>query len=384
MHVYLQAILGQVILNFYILKRGRHALPYLWQRQVFSALILGEFALYLFGFALHNVLPHGVMRTIMVITGTWYFMAVYISLALVLIDLVRILIRIFTKKKIRQHIQPVHYRRIKSYLFAAVSVVFGIMITWGYQTVRHPIITPQRYQLDAPLGAGYDSLRIAVLTDIHISETITRPYIERMVEMVNEQHPDIVLVGGDIFDYWSHYGYRNDIPDLMQKIAAPLGVYYVMGNHDYRADIEKKKEWMTKETGGILGIDTVMYPGDAFALVMRDDADEAPNRASLSEVVSQIDSTHASLPRILLEHQPRDLELLPLNDIDAAFYGHTHNGQIYPFTLAVRGAFEISWGHLRKGKSNIYVSSGFGAAGPAIRIGTKSEIVVVDLISQTQ
>jgi predicted MPP superfamily phosphohydrolase len=81
----------------------------------------------------------------------------------------------------------------------------------------------------------------------------------------------------------------------------------------------------------------------------------------------------------LLDHQPFKLEDAEKNGIDLQLSGHTHNGQFFPANLYVKSMFELGYGYLRKGKTQYYVSSGLGLWGPKYRIGTQSELVVINL-----
>ena len=122
-------------------------------------------------------------------------------------------------------------------------------------------------------------------------------------------------------------------------------------------------------------IDQVVTPGNAFYLIGRDDSTNV-FRAPLHKLMPHVDTTKAS---ILLDHQPHKLDSVAMTGVDLALYGHTHNGQIWPFTILTQLAFEKSWGYLRKGHTQFYISSGVGAAGPAIRVFTESEIVILNV-----
>ena len=101
----------------------------------------------------------------------------------------------------------------------------------------------------------------------------------------------------------------------------------------------KKKAWI-KLVGGTLLVDSIATPGGAVTLIGRDDYTQR-GRATLSELIGQIPQESQQLPRILFEHQPRQLDSLASNGIDLALYGHTHDGQIFPFTLLVRAYYPI-------------------------------------------
>ena len=93
----------------------------------------------------------------------------------------------------------------------------------------------------------------------------------------------------------------------------------------------------------------------------------------------KVNDLDKNLPIILLDHQPYHLYEAQNNGIDFQISGHTHNGQFFPGNLVVKNMYEMGHGYLKKGSTHIYVSAGLGIWGPQYRIGTQSEIVVVNL-----
>ncbi len=374
MKVFLEAFLLQYLLTLYIAYRGGQALPARGAcRKMFYALMAAIFGLYVVGFAGNRVLPDALMSGIMSVTGFWFFMAIYVMFALVLVEIVRLIDRRWVHGYAR--LTQNGRARVRLILFFLIgSVSAGLMIK-GMHIVRFPEVKHMTVQLDRPAIDGRQSMRVALLTDIHISETVTAPYIRYVVEQTLAERPDVVLVGGDVIDYHGRYARRNGITEMMRRLQdeTPMGAYYVLGNHEYRADEVEKREWF-RSIGHLL-IDEVATPGGVFYLVGRDDSTNV-FRAPLHELMPQVDTTKAS---ILLDHQPHVLDSVAMTGVDLALYGHTHNGQIWPFTLLTRLAFENPWGYQRKGHTQFFVSSGVGAAGPAIRVFTRSEIVILDI-----
>ena len=84
----------------------------------------------------------------------------------------------------------------------------------------------------------------------------------------------------------------------------------------------------------------------------------------------------------MVSHQPQSLSKLNEYPIDLELAGHTHNGQFWPGNILVKLFFKHSYGYLRIGDTQYFVTSGLGLWGPKYRIGTKSEIVVINLISE--
>lgn len=122
--------------------------------------------------------------------------------------------------------------------------------------------------------------------------------------------------------------------------------------------------------------DTVHNVTDNITLIGRDDKSNN-NRKPLNTIVNGIDKNQFKL---LLDHQPSNLEDAEQANIDLQFSGHTHKGQVFPFSLIAESMFENPHGMIQKGLTWIYVSSGLGIWGGKFRIGTQSEYVVFDII----
>jgi predicted MPP superfamily phosphohydrolase len=213
-----------------------------------------------------------------------------------------------------------------------------------------------------------------MMSDFHISEKKEKRHVQRFVTLCNAEHPDLILIAGDMLDYESRVAEKVHIEEDLQRLEAPLGVYMTLGNHEYRANRLAKLRWLEK-TGGILLVDSVVMPDSTFYLIGRDDPINL-DRATMETLMKGVDLTK---PVIVFEHQPVLVEDLIENQCDLGLYGHIHNGQYWPAPLLMRIIHKYFYGYYLKGNSHIYVTSGVGFAGPPFRIGTRSEIVVVRL-----
>jgi predicted MPP superfamily phosphohydrolase len=214
-----------------------------------------------------------------------------------------------------------------------------------------------------------------MVSDIHLGLVVDNSRLELMVNRINELDPDIVFLAGDTIDEDVKLFANNKMPEILKKLRSRYGVYAVLGNHEYIGGKNELAVEHLQQAGINVLVDECLKINDQFYVVGRDDRMASrmfgKSRIGLSNLIDGIDK---SLPIILLDHQPVDLEEGQRNGIDLQLSGHTHNGQFFPNTLISRLVFEKSWGYLKKGEYQMVVSSGFGTWGPPIRIGSNSEI----------
>ena len=221
-------------------------------------------------------------------------------------------------------------------------------------------------------------LRLVLASDLHIGPTLTRKHLEKIVAVINEQKPDIVLLAGDIIDHKVDLLKESNYLPILAGIESRHGVYAITGNHEFYVGVEESINYMRAANINVLR-DSVALIDNAFYLIGRDDKtveQMGGQRETLSSLLQGIDH---SRPLFLMDHQPLHLEKAAENHIDLQVSGHTHHGQIFPFNLITNAVFEKSWGLTQKGTTLIYVSCGVGTWGPPVRLGNHPEIVVFEL-----
>ena len=97
-----------------------------------------------------------------------------------------------------------------------------------------------------------------------------------------------------------------------------------------------------------------------------------------------LDGRDRSRPLIAMDHQPFHLDEAVKAGVDLQLSGHTHHGQLWPFNFITKAIYEVSWGYLKKGGTQFYVSSGVGTWGPPVRTGNRPEILRIELRSDQQ
>ena len=371
MRVFIQSIVAQLLLNPYIAWRGYQALPPKRRfRLPFLLLITLELAIYFFGFIFRELLPDEVFIPIQYICNTWYIASVYVTLSLLALEVIQLSQRL---KSWYPSFIAKHWQRTKLICFCLITVGVTCLMVHAYHTVTNPII--KHVHITIPKQAGYrDSLRIVLMSDLHIGEVIGKELVQKYVAMSNAQDPDLVILAGDIMDYESRFAEKAHIEEDLRQLKAPLGTYIIYGNHEYRANRHAKYRWFQK-TGATLLVDSVAQPDSTFYLIGRDDYVNK-KRKTLHALMKDVDPDK---PIIVLDHQPWSLTELRMNGVDLGLHGHTHNGQVWPYPLLLKFVYECPYGYYRKGQTQYYVSSGIGIAGPPYRVGTVSELVVLHI-----
>jgi uncharacterized protein len=232
------------------------------------------------------------------------------------------------------------------------------------------------------LGSGLDGLRVAVVTDTHFGPIDRSRWSARVVEVVNGLRPDLVVHAGDLAD--GSVARREAQVAPLADVRAPLGRYYITGNHEYYAGAT---QWVEHMRG--LGWQplvnehrTLERGADRLVLAGIDDptgtGQEPGNGPDLPAALS---GTDPALPVLLLAHQPRQVVDAVAAGVDLQVSGHTHGGQIWPFHLLVRTEQPALAGLSRHGeRTQLYVSRGTGFWGPPLRVFAPSEITVLTLV----
>lgn len=258
-----------------------------------------------------------------------------------------------------------------------LTLIFSLL-AFGTINAQHPVIKNYEISIDKKVPVKYQSLKIVVVSDIHLGKIIGSKQLSFLVANINSLEPDLVFLPGDIIDEDLEPFINDNMDEELKKIKAPLGVFACFGNHEYLAGrTEEFENLLTKVNIQVLR-DNYVKIDDAFYIIGRDDKSKqriaGQSRLSVSELIADIDKR---LPLIMLDHQPVDVDENASAGIDLQLSGHTHLGQIFPNNFITHNIFKIDWGHYVSGGYNIIVSCGFGTWGPPIRIGNRPEIVNV-------
>lgn len=249
-------------------------------------------------------------------------------------------------------------------LFLCVfNSIFGI-----YSALKTPNITNHTIEIK---NLNKD-LKIAVLSDIHLGKNLHEDFLEKLIKKTNKENVDFVFILGDLIDanVSKIKPYINKINDF----KSTYGTYYVLGNHEYYHDANEVVKLLKENTNlnilinknkkldfiNISGLADLQ--GNKFGIIK-------PNIEKINQNLNK------DLPSILLVHQPKAVKIYNLNNFDLILSGHTHGGQVFPFNMLVflNQGFVYGLYNINE-KSNLYVSSGAGFWGIALRFLSPNEI----------
>ncbi|MGA9520039.1 MAG: metallophosphoesterase [Myxococcaceae bacterium] len=271
-------------------------------------------------------------------------------------------------------------------LFLSRTVAGGAMLAAGglgtyglWRAYAPPVVSEVPIRLRG-LPRALDGFSIVQLTDIHVGNLIERTFMDELVGRANALRPDLVAITGDLVD--------GPVPHLGQAVAAlgnlkaRYGRWFITGNHEYYSGDEAWVAFLES-----IGIPTLrnrhVQIGDAgasFDLIGVDDWSlrGGPRGYDLEKAVAGRDPERAG---VLLAHQPANFRAATEKGIGLQLSGHTHGGQLFPFTLLVGIQWEHRAGLYQHDDASIYVSRGCGFWGPPMRVGAPPEIVKIVLTS---
>jgi predicted MPP superfamily phosphohydrolase len=340
-------------------------------RRAFRNLSTLLFLLLVAGYPAAERLAHGPVsggRRPLVFAGYYALpLLLYLVMAVILSDAVigaLRLARVLSRETVRR---PACRGTRLAFLLATPALILAYGI-WNHHHLR-----VSEYSIEvARRSSPVETLRIAFASDFHLGAMTDAHFMDKFVAKVNALDPDIILIGGDVME-----GHRGDDPEKFiarfRELRSRYGVYAVPGNHERygggRSDFFER-------AGIRLLRDEVVTVGGAFHLAGRNVDGRSRHRKSLTDILRP---ATGDLPIILLDHIPDRLDDAARAGVDIQLSGHTHNGQLFPMNLIAGRVYELSWGHLVKGRTHFFVTSGVQLWGPPVRTAGVSEIMLINV-----
>jgi hypothetical protein len=258
-----------------------------------------------------------------------------------------------------------------------VGVLLGLALSAScYGVVNAAWTRVKRVTVQLPnLPAAWRGRVAALVSDTHLGHVRGYRFMRRIVQMVIRLRPDIVFIAGDMYD-----GTAAKVDELASpwtELAAPLGAYFVTGNHEEFSDPAKYLQAVKQAGVRVLNNEKVVIDGlQIVGVHFRESTNDERLRGVLRGAA--LDPDRAS---ILLTHAPDRLKIAEEEGISLQLSGHTHGGQFPPFTWITRRVYgRFTRGLHRFGMLQVYTSTGAGTWGPPMRVGTRPEIVLFEFV----
>ena len=259
----------------------------------------------------------------------------------------------------------------------------GLAATTGFLTLSNDINTPVVKFISVPitgLKPGLEGFTIAQLSDIHLEPYTKIALIERAVEMINQLHPDVVVLTGDYVWRWADAAF--ELAPALAKLNPRLGIYAVMGNHDYWTGIRAVESAFAEARLPVLYNQGLVLSSGNAQLYLAGLDDGWSGKPDLSAALANVP---LDIPVVLLYHEP-DLadEVARESRVALQLSGHTHGGQMRipgPIVLPYLGK-KYEYGLYRVSEDmQVYTNAGLGTISLPLRYNCPPEITLITLIS---
>lgn len=373
------ACLITVLTHYYLYLRlvvpivGRH-------NEFWISVFIGLCSFTLFGFLLIRILPHILRKIFEFIMFLWIgvaFIALVLSLITAPINLV------------------LQYKQIDTlYVWYFLVIATSLLSVYAiFNALKEPSIFRVTLPVKQNFPKEIEKLKIAVLSDIHISGLIGKKRVQKITNIVNSLDVDVVCVTGDVMDGSVEQLYTQLEP--FKALKAKKSIVYITGNHEFYSGPNQWKEFFKNTFDwNVLSNISHVIPFENFHLNifgiedrhwlkyvhMSPHKDERLER-SIEHFKQNLKDEQKFSYNVLLAHQPKDWkQFIQFPWINLQISGHTHGGgQIWPLQYIVKRDQKYYAGLYRISQTNqhIYVNRGTGFWGPPMRLGTASEITLI-------
>ncbi len=328
-----------------------------WRTITVSLCALAFLSLFLSVAKTLDAMPMGVAEAVYRTGTTSLIVLLYLTIIFLILDILRLV-----------HAVPPSLLRNNIWTASAITAVLLAVFICGNIRYHHKIRRKLTLKTDKNITR---KLTLVMMSDLHLGYHIRRNELRKWVDMINKEHPDMVLFGGDVVDRSMKPLIKEGMAAELKRINAP--VYACFGNHEYYCGADKAARFY-REAGIVLLRDSVVTD-KGICVIGRDDRTNK-RRKSVETLMKNVNGNEFI---ILLDHQPYDLPAAADAGIDFQFSGHTHHGQVFPASLITDLVYTIAHGEYAIGGTRYYVSSGMGIWGGKFRIGTCSEYVVATI-----
>lgn len=381
-----------IVINYYLYRRilkWFYICHDFFKKKYFKYILLGIYIFFAVSAIVGFLLPSGSMRRVFINIGNyWLGFLLYLFLTIMIADIIRLILKRHGKLSKSKLFSK------RGYFINGIICLIIISSLCIYGVINAHKIHSTFYDININKSNYKSDMKVVLVSDLHIGYSIGIKDISNMVNLINKENADLVIIAGDIYDN-SFDGIQN--PDemirILKSIKSKNGVYAVYGNHDvnektlagFTFNYNEKKislpemdNLLEKSNIKLLRDETVLI-NDSLYLIGRRDASkpgDVKSRKSIEELIENIDKEK---PIFLIDHQPREINKISNNGIDLDLSGHTHGGQLFPLNIIMKLIWKNGNGYKKYNNMNSVVTSGVGLYGPNMRIGTKAEVVTINV-----
>jgi len=371
--------------HFYLFARISYFLQLMDGQRRFAALLLGCLAVLTFiSIPISRVLPREAETAFAWVVFPWMGLALLMIVAMLATDVLWLLIKLAPPPPMHDPDRRLLIQRAFGITALGASGLLGAFSLWN--GLRQVTVKPLTVRLNR-LPKSLDGFKIVQITDLHIGPIIDGEWLRQIVDRVNALKPDIIVVTGDLADGSVEKLGHQVAP--IAELTAPLGVYYISGNHEYFYGVEPWCAHIASLGLRVLRNERVSIVAglqrDCFDLAGVDDWSSRRFSGQGPDLPKALAGRDPDKTLVLLAHQPVAIDEAAAHGVDLQLSGHTHGGQIWPFNYAVQlqQPYVDGLHRHRDTATQIYVSSGTGLWGPPMRFGTAAEITNITLRSAT-
>ncbi|MCR5798026.1 MAG: metallophosphoesterase [Eubacterium sp.] len=259
-------------------------------------------------------------------------------------------------------------------VFTIICGVLSVINMRWYQVTEYKVSINKHLDVDdTGKSENKDSMRIAMISDVHMGSGVLGSDITRVVDKINETKPDIVVLDGDFVDQSTTESQIELMIQALKKINAPYGVFYVEGNHEVY--LSKDVTHYFRNAGITVLMDQITTLANGVQIVGRKDFSDISIENDVAKLFEGVDKTK---PVVVLSHQPHQFLEVSKAGGDLVMSGHTHGGQLFGNFLTYL-ANDMNYGMKKYGDTYAITSSGIGGWGVPVKLGVPSEVVVIDM-----
>jgi uncharacterized protein len=260
---------------------------------------------------------------------------------------------------------------------AAVVVAVALAVVALVQGLRAPVVEQHSVSVKG-LRTELSGLRVVQLSDVHLGPFLRSQWLEQRLAQVDALKPDLVVVTGDLVD--QDAALSESLVPWLRRLHARYGVWGVTGNHEFYAGLDASLAIF--EAAGIRVLrDRAVEAAPGLVVAGVDDLTARRQFGSLDHPLERALTDRPAGTTIFLCHSPWQVERAAELGASLMLSGHTHDGQIWPFTYLVRLVYPYVAGRYAVNGMTLIVSRGTGFWGPPMRLFRRAEITLIELHS---